>query len=117
VPSFFRLQESADAWANAQASGRRRGRWLHLERTNVDASVHDAIITETALIVERRRREARVARINGGAASQQLVGKCRAAIVLERTEHWVGVDLVPGRSQKTAAIIAAEVIAVRRDRA
>ena len=76
-----------------------------------------AIITGTALIIERRRSEVRVARINGRAAGQQLMGEGRAAVVLERAEHWIGVDLVAGRIQETAAIIAAEIVAVRDDRA
>jgi len=40
-----------------------------------------------------------------------------AAVVLQRAEQWIGVDLVAGRSQVTAAIIAAQVVAMRGDRA
>ena len=32
------------------------------------------------------------------------MGEGRAAVVLQRAEQWIGVDLVAGRSQEAAAI-------------
>src|ERR1700720_4581149 len=45
------------------------------------------------------------------------MGESRAAVVLERAEHWIGVDLVAAAVQETAAIIATQVVAARGDRA
>src|SRR5437762_1473289 len=45
------------------------------------------------------------------------MGEGWTAIVLERAEHGIGVDLVAGRSQEAAAVIAAEIVAARGDRA
>ena len=96
---------------------RRYRRWLHLRLPRCRCAVRDAIIKGAALIVERRRSEVRVACINGRAAGQQFMGKGRAAVVLERAEHGLGVDLVAGRSQEAAAVIAAEIVAERGNRA
>ena len=41
------------------------------------------------------------------------MGEGRAAVVLERAEHGIGVDLIASRSQETAAIIAAQVVTER----
>jgi hypothetical protein len=43
------------------------------------------------------------------------MGKGRTAIVLERAEHGIGVDLVATAVEKTSTIIAAEIVAVRDD--
>ena len=69
------------------------------------------------MIIQRRRSEVRVARIDGWAAGEQPVGEGWAAVVLERAEQWIGVDLIAAAIQETAAIIAAEVVAARSDRA
>ena len=37
--------------------------------------------------------------------------KSRSAIVLQRTEHRIGIDLITGSGQVTATVIATEVIA------
>ena len=63
------------------------------------------------------RSKAWVACVKGWAAVERLVSKGRAAVVLERTENWIRVDLVPSRSQEAAAVIAAEIVAERSDRA
>ena len=72
--------------------------WLHLQGADVDAPVKDPSIT--ALIVQRRRSEVRVARVDGRAAGQQVMGEGRAAVVLERAEDWIGVDLVASTVRK-----------------
>jgi hypothetical protein len=41
------------------------------------------------------------------------MSKCWAAVILEWAEEWVGIDLVTGPGQKTAGVIAANVVAVR----
>jgi hypothetical protein len=46
------------------------------------AAVYDAIKTGAALIKERRRREVRIASINGWTVRQQLMCEGRTAIVL-----------------------------------
>src|SRR5712691_5061061 len=55
--------------------------------------------------------------INSRAAAQQGVGESWAAVVLQRAEQRIGVDLVCGIGQKAAAIIAAQVVAKRGDSA
>src|SRR5439155_7578221 len=44
------------------------------------------------------------------------MGEGRAAIVLERAEDRVGIDLVAGSSQETATVVTAKVVAVGSDR-
>jgi hypothetical protein len=90
---------------------------LYLKRADVDAAVPYAIKVRTALVVERRRSEAGITGINGGAASQQLVRECQAAIVLQRAKHRIGVNLITRAVQKTASVIAAEIVSMRCDRA
>ena len=41
----------------------------------------------------------------------------RAAVILQRPEQWIGVDLIAGASQITAAVVAAHVVAERGNRA
>jgi hypothetical protein len=41
--------------------------------------------------------------------------ECRAAIVLQWTKHWIGVDLVARARQKTGGIVAANIVAQRCD--
>ena len=67
------------------------------------------------MVVRRRRGEARIACINGRAAGQQFMREGRAAVVLERAEHWLGVDLVAGRGEEAAAVVIDEIVAVRGD--
>jgi hypothetical protein len=40
-----------------------------------------------------------------------------STIVLQGAQHRIGIDLVAGAVQKTAAIIAADIVSVRGDRA
>ena len=37
-------------------------------------------------------------------------------IILERAEHWIGVDLIAGRGEKAAPVITAKVVTQRGDR-
>ena len=37
----------------------------------------------------------------------------RAAIVLQRAKQWIGIDLIAWAIQVTAAVVAAEIVAVR----
>ena len=41
------------------------------------------------------------------------MSKRRSAVVLQRTQHWIGVDLVARTRQVTTTVIAADVIAER----
>ena len=45
------------------------------------------------------------------------MSKGRTAVVLQWAKHRIGVDLVTGRGQITAAIVAAQVVTMRGDRA
>jgi hypothetical protein len=88
---------------------------LCFECASIYAVIRHTRKTSAALVLEERRTEriwvkARVARINSGAAGQQLVREGRAAVVLQRSKHRIGIDLIAGRREKTAAIIAGEVI-------
>ena len=84
--------------------------------------VHHTCKTIPALVIKQRRTEkicvkAGFARINGGAATQELVREGGATVVLKRAKHRIGIDLVAGRCEKTAAIIAGEVVTERADHA
>jgi hypothetical protein len=83
---------------------------LHLKRANVDAA--DSVKTRTALVEERRRSKARVACTNRRTTQQQRMSQCQAAVVLQRTNQRIGINLVAWTSQITAAVIAAEIIAL-----
>jgi hypothetical protein len=69
---------------------------LHFKRSDVDPTIHDAIKTRTALIIERRRREGWVTRVDGRAARQECLGEGWSAVVLQWAEQWIGVDLITG---------------------
>src|SRR5262245_36764912 len=84
-----------------------RRRDLRFKRTDVHAAVYYAIKPRAALIVRRRRGESGFARIDGRAAGQQRVGESRTAIVLQRAERGIGVDLIARSRQVTAAIVTA----------
>jgi len=40
------------------------------------------------------------------------MGECRAAVILQGAKQRIGVDLIAGTVQKTAAIIATNVVAM-----
>src|SRR5262249_22935814 len=42
------------------------------------------------------------------------MGECRTSVILQRSKHRIGIDLVTHSCQNAAAIIVAEVITVRR---
>jgi hypothetical protein len=101
-------------------SSRRNGSWslprrrlLHLIRADVDTAVHHAIKTGTALVIEGRLGETRIACINGRAAGQQRMGQGRPTVVLQRAEHRVGVSLVPWAGQEVTAAIIGKVVSKR----
>jgi hypothetical protein len=58
---------------------------LDLKRADIKPAIHDPVETGTALVKERRRREAGIARTNGRAARQQCMCKGETAIVLQWT--------------------------------
>jgi hypothetical protein len=86
---------------------------LHLKRTDVDSAVHYAVKPSPALIIEGRRRETWVTRVDSWALGIRSVGLCRATIVLKWAQNRVRVGLVSGTVQITTAIIAAEVVTKR----
>src|SRR4029453_16634647 len=97
-----------------RARRRCRHRPLHLKRADVDTPVtHSIIKTRPALVVEGRRSEVRVTRINGWASGQQLMRECGPAIVLQWAKHRIGIDLIARGGQHTAAVVAAEIVAGR----
>ena len=96
--------------------GEGEGGFCTSNEPNVDPTASYTIVTRAALIVVRRRHEIRIAGINGWASRQQRVGERRAAVVLQRAEHRIGVDLIAGAIQITATVVTANAIAVRCDR-
>jgi len=90
---------------------------LNFKGAFVDATVYDAIKPRATLIKERRRSKVRVARIDGRAAGQQCVRECRTAVVLQRSEQRIGIDLIAWTNQIPASIVTAEVIPARGERA
>ena len=100
------------AWSRGRCRSGRRGRcrcWLHLECTDITATVHHAIKTRTALIIVGRPR------VDSRAAGQQRVSKGGAAVVLQRAEHRSRVDLIARAGQESAAIVTTQIVAVRND--
>ena len=53
----------------------------------------------------------RVSSINGGATGNQRHGLRGAAVILQRTEHWIGVVQIAWTIE-IAGVVAAEVVAV-----
>ena len=45
------------------------------------------------------------------------MGECETSVVLQRPKHRSGIDLVAGRSEETAAVVAAEIVTERSNRA
>jgi hypothetical protein len=43
------------------------------------------------------------------------MGECKAAVVLQRTKQRIGINLIAGAIQIAAAVIAANIVAIRRD--
>jgi hypothetical protein len=85
---------------------------LHFKCADIDAIIHYTRKTGTSLIVIGRRSEIRIATFNSRAGRKQRVGKSRTAVVLERPEQRVGVDLVARAGQIAASIIIADIISV-----
>jgi hypothetical protein len=65
----------------------------------------------------RRWTEVRIAGVNRWAARQQRVRDRWATVILQRTKHRIGIDLIAWTGQITAAVIVTEVIPKRRDAA
>jgi len=68
-----------------------------------------------ALVTEWRRSKVRIARVDRRATGQRHVCQRWAAIILQRTEQRIGIDLIPRAIQITAAIIAAKIVSMRSD--
>ena len=45
------------------------------------------------------------------------MGECRPAVVLQWAKYWLGIDVVAGSREKTAAIVITNIVAVGRNRA
>src|SRR5581483_8141540 len=83
---------------------------LQLKRANIRGTVV-AGETRTALIIGKTRKV--VARIDGRAARKQGMRKDRAAVVLERAEHGIGIGQVGAVGQSAAGVVAAEIVTGR----
>ena len=59
----------------------------------------------------------RIACVNRGAAPHRHMRERWSTVIAQRTKQRVGVDLIAWTNQKAAAIIAADVVAVRSDSA
>jgi hypothetical protein len=90
---------------------------LHLERADIEATVHDAIKSGAALIEERRRSKIRIPCVNRRAAGQQRMGECRSAVVLQLAKYWIDIDLVAGSREKAARKVITNIVTVGRNRA
>src|SRR5262245_36438604 len=92
---IFELLRSR-SWVYSRAWPRcwsRSWRW-QLKGPFLDTTIHHAIKARTALVKERWRSKARIAGVNRRATRQQRVRGGRAAIVLQRTEHRIDVNLI-----------------------
>jgi len=83
---------------------------LHLERTDVDTTVQDAIKPRAALVIQRRWRESRVARIDCRAAGVRAMSAGWSAVILQGTQNGIRIDLIARGGQIAAAVIAAEIV-------
>src|SRR5215467_13341476 len=45
------------------------------------------------------------------------MGECGTSVILQWPKHRSGIDLVASRSEETAAVVAAEIVTERRNRA
>ena len=75
----------------------------------------EAMKARPALIAERRRSKVRIARIDRRATRQRHVCESWAAVILQRTKQCIGIDLIAWAIQIAAAIVAAEIVSIRRD--
>jgi len=75
-----------------------------------------AIEARAPLVVKWRRREIRITRVNRRTARQRHVRERRAAIILQRPNHRIGIDLVARPVQVAAATITADIVSMRRHR-
>ena len=67
------------------------------------------------MVEVRRWSEVGIARIDCGTAVQQLMSERGSSVILQRSKHGIGIDLVARAVQKTAAIVTTDIIAVRGD--
>ena len=58
-----------------------------------------------------------IARVYRRAAGQRHVRERRATVILQRTKQRIGIDLIARAVQVTAAIVAADIVPMRRDHA
>jgi hypothetical protein len=65
------------------------------------------------LVFIGRRSKAGIPSIDGWAPIERGVGKGRAAVVLERTDSWIRIDLVFRPGQETAPVVVAEIVTER----
>ncbi len=90
---------------------------LCLNRPDINATTEYAIEANAALVAQRRRSKARITRLDRGTTGQRQMRERRTAVILQRTKQRIGIDLIAGTNQKTAAVIAADVVSIGRNRA
>src|SRR6266481_3291112 len=90
---------------------------LCLNRPDINATTEYAIEANAALVAQRRRSKARITRVDRQITRQRQMRERRTAVILQRTKQRIGIDLIAGTNQKTAAVIAADVVSIGRNRA
>src|SRR3954466_4165098 len=85
---------------------------LHLGRTNIDATIEDPQKSRAALI----HPQPWITRVDYRATKCGQMGEGGTAVILQRTEPGVRVDLIASGGQITTAIITAQIVAERNHR-
>ena len=67
---------------------------MHFKRADVNPAASYPIKTWTTLIVVRRTTKFGSPVLIAGLPGNKRVCECRATVVLQRTEHRIGVDLI-----------------------
>src|SRR5215471_14144714 len=95
----------------------RRWRWrwcwcwscLRLDRTDIDATIHHPHKTRATLIHSQRW----ITRVDCRAIRFRQMGESGTAVILQRSEHWIGANPIASGRQITAATVTAQIIAER----
>ena len=83
---------------------------MDFKRSDINPAVTHAPKNRATLIVIGGRSEVGIASIDCRTAVQQLMSERGSSIVLERSKHGIGVDLVARAIQKPVSIVAAQIV-------
>ena len=91
--------------------------WRHDRPQVIGDRTHTAALIFTRRSIAGTNRSEVLASIDRRAVGERRVSEGRSAIVLERAEDWIGIDLIAGASEEPAEVIPAQIVAKRGDKA